>query len=264
MVVFLFNWMKLVMLLCLFEVHARRLQALKALTYAPSSSPEITQKLYEIVFGILDKVCPQIYLIVCSFLHLHWKNPALCTNIILHLDWKNPFLCTFSFSFLMILIASLKQPISYDFTFSLLMWVRLIWYIFSIYAVLSPIYFSPLFPDKSVQFIVPCCLFPSRKGVGGTVHCFVLEVIEMFDIFKLNTSKSDYTIFSCILLFTWRDTGMLRNSIWSNNLVSAGGVYIYFLLIANLKNWFVKIYYYYNRRWRTEFVQRKLFKILTF
>ncbi|TMX04364.1 hypothetical protein EJD97_009445 [Solanum chilense] len=38
------------------EFHARRLQALKALTYAPSSSPEITQKLYEIVFGILDKV----------------------------------------------------------------------------------------------------------------------------------------------------------------------------------------------------------------
>ncbi|KAJ8564573.1 hypothetical protein K7X08_001033 [Anisodus acutangulus] len=38
------------------EFHARRLQALKALTYAPSSSPEISQKLYEIVFGILDKV----------------------------------------------------------------------------------------------------------------------------------------------------------------------------------------------------------------
>nr|GEV76037.1 SH3 domain-containing protein [Tanacetum cinerariifolium] len=38
-----------------FEIHARRLQALKALTYA-SDSPEILQKLYEIVFGILDKV----------------------------------------------------------------------------------------------------------------------------------------------------------------------------------------------------------------
>ncbi|KAF3616364.1 hypothetical protein FXO37_35116 [Capsicum annuum] len=38
------------------EFHARRLQALKALTYAPSSSPEISEKLYEIVFGILDKV----------------------------------------------------------------------------------------------------------------------------------------------------------------------------------------------------------------
>ncbi|XP_049405715.1 uncharacterized protein LOC125869194 isoform X2 [Solanum stenotomum] len=38
------------------EFHARRLQALKALTYAPSSSPEISQKLYEIMFGILDTV----------------------------------------------------------------------------------------------------------------------------------------------------------------------------------------------------------------
>ncbi|KAJ0618701.1 putative SH3 domain-containing protein [Helianthus annuus] len=37
------------------EFHARRLQALKALTYA-SNSDEILQKLYEIVFGILDKV----------------------------------------------------------------------------------------------------------------------------------------------------------------------------------------------------------------
>ncbi|KAL8225600.1 hypothetical protein R6Q57_018157 [Mikania cordata] len=37
------------------EFHARRLQALKALTYA-SNSPEILQKLYEVVFGILDKV----------------------------------------------------------------------------------------------------------------------------------------------------------------------------------------------------------------
>ncbi|KAL7191013.1 hypothetical protein ACSBR2_023147 [Camellia fascicularis] len=38
------------------EFHARRLQALKALTYAPSSNPEIFSRLYEIVFGILDKV----------------------------------------------------------------------------------------------------------------------------------------------------------------------------------------------------------------
>jgi hypothetical protein len=38
------------------EFHARRLQALKALTYAPSSNNEILSKLYEIVFGILDKV----------------------------------------------------------------------------------------------------------------------------------------------------------------------------------------------------------------
>ncbi|KAK3013948.1 hypothetical protein RJ639_009531, partial [Escallonia herrerae] len=38
------------------EFHARRLQALKALTYAPSSSSDILSKLYEIVFIILDKV----------------------------------------------------------------------------------------------------------------------------------------------------------------------------------------------------------------
>ncbi|GLT80318.1 hypothetical protein SLA2020_517640 [Shorea laevis] len=38
------------------EFHARRLQALKALTYAPSSNTEILSKLYEIVFDILDKV----------------------------------------------------------------------------------------------------------------------------------------------------------------------------------------------------------------
>ncbi|GAV67567.1 SH3_1 domain-containing protein [Cephalotus follicularis] len=38
------------------EFHARRLQALKALTYAPSSNNDIFPKLYEIVFGILDKV----------------------------------------------------------------------------------------------------------------------------------------------------------------------------------------------------------------
>ncbi|KAJ0091226.1 hypothetical protein Patl1_14052 [Pistacia atlantica] len=38
------------------EFHARRLQALKALTYAPSSNTEILSKLYEIVFSILDKV----------------------------------------------------------------------------------------------------------------------------------------------------------------------------------------------------------------
>lgn len=38
------------------EFHARRLQALKALSYAPSSNSEILSRLYEIVFGILDKV----------------------------------------------------------------------------------------------------------------------------------------------------------------------------------------------------------------
>lgn len=38
------------------EFHARRLQALKALTYAPSSNSDVLSRLYEIVFGILDKV----------------------------------------------------------------------------------------------------------------------------------------------------------------------------------------------------------------
>ncbi|KAJ8753244.1 hypothetical protein K2173_017858 [Erythroxylum novogranatense] len=38
------------------EFHARRLQALKALTYAPSNSTDIISRLYEIIFGILDKV----------------------------------------------------------------------------------------------------------------------------------------------------------------------------------------------------------------
>ncbi|KAG9160397.1 hypothetical protein Leryth_008799 [Lithospermum erythrorhizon] len=38
------------------DFHARRLQAVKALTYAPSSNAEILSKLYEIVFGVLDQV----------------------------------------------------------------------------------------------------------------------------------------------------------------------------------------------------------------
>ncbi|KAI3849319.1 hypothetical protein MKW92_002905 [Papaver armeniacum] len=38
------------------EFHARRIAALKALTYAPSSSTEILTQIYEIVFGILEKV----------------------------------------------------------------------------------------------------------------------------------------------------------------------------------------------------------------
>ncbi|KAL5721502.1 hypothetical protein ACHQM5_005141 [Ranunculus cassubicifolius] len=41
------------------EFHARRIAALKALTAAPSSSSEILMKLYEIVFGILDKVADE-------------------------------------------------------------------------------------------------------------------------------------------------------------------------------------------------------------
>jgi hypothetical protein len=40
-----------------FEVHARRLAALKALTSASTSSSEMLEKLSEIVFGILEKVC---------------------------------------------------------------------------------------------------------------------------------------------------------------------------------------------------------------
>ncbi|GAU11819.1 hypothetical protein TSUD_75700 [Trifolium subterraneum] len=38
------------------EFHARRLQSLKALTYAPSTNSDILSRLYEIVFGILEKV----------------------------------------------------------------------------------------------------------------------------------------------------------------------------------------------------------------
>ncbi len=52
----------------IFEVHARRLQALKALTYAPSSNSDILSRLYEIVFGILDQVCP--ILIPCINVYL--------------------------------------------------------------------------------------------------------------------------------------------------------------------------------------------------
>jgi hypothetical protein len=39
-----------------FEVHARRLAALKALTSCSTSSSEMMEKLNEIVFGILEKV----------------------------------------------------------------------------------------------------------------------------------------------------------------------------------------------------------------
>eukprot|EP00268_Persea_americana_P024881 TRINITY_DN24260_c1_g1_i9.p1 TRINITY_DN24260_c1_g1~~TRINITY_DN24260_c1_g1_i9.p1 ORF type:complete len:373 (+),score=78.85 TRINITY_DN24260_c1_g1_i9:300-1418(+) len=38
------------------EIHARRIAALKALTFAPASNSQILAKMYEIVFGILDKV----------------------------------------------------------------------------------------------------------------------------------------------------------------------------------------------------------------
>lgn len=38
------------------EVHGRRVAALKSLTYGPTSNDDLLNKLYEIVFGILDKV----------------------------------------------------------------------------------------------------------------------------------------------------------------------------------------------------------------
>lgn len=38
------------------EAHAKRTAALKALTYAPTNKDEVLNRLYEIVFGILDKV----------------------------------------------------------------------------------------------------------------------------------------------------------------------------------------------------------------
>lgn len=38
------------------EFHARRLQSLKALTYAPPTDSDVLSRLYEIVFGILEKV----------------------------------------------------------------------------------------------------------------------------------------------------------------------------------------------------------------
>lgn len=47
-----------------FEVHARRLAALKALTSASTSSSEMMEKLSEIVFGILEKVGHSCQLLV--------------------------------------------------------------------------------------------------------------------------------------------------------------------------------------------------------
>lgn len=38
-------------------VHPRRIAALKALSFAPTTSNDVLATLYEIVFGILDKVC---------------------------------------------------------------------------------------------------------------------------------------------------------------------------------------------------------------
>ena len=52
----LWFWLFLNLIFFCLEVHARRLAALKALTAASESSSEILAKLYEIVFGILEKV----------------------------------------------------------------------------------------------------------------------------------------------------------------------------------------------------------------
>ena len=42
---------------CFFSaVHPRRIAALKALSFAPTTSNDVLATLYEIVFGILDKV----------------------------------------------------------------------------------------------------------------------------------------------------------------------------------------------------------------
>ena len=41
----------------LLSAHPRRIAALKTLTYAPINEDDLLNKLYEIVFGILDKVC---------------------------------------------------------------------------------------------------------------------------------------------------------------------------------------------------------------
>ena len=38
-------------------VHPRRIAALKALSFAPTTSNDVLSTIYEIVFGILDKVC---------------------------------------------------------------------------------------------------------------------------------------------------------------------------------------------------------------
>jgi hypothetical protein len=58
-----------------FEVHARRLQSLKALTYAPSTNSDILSRLYEIVFGILEKVCTFLFSLRCIY------NIDFCTFI---------------------------------------------------------------------------------------------------------------------------------------------------------------------------------------
>jgi uncharacterized protein YhhL (DUF1145 family) len=52
------TWLFVVLksLMLTFEVHARRLAALKALTSASTGSSEMMEKLNEIVFGILEKV----------------------------------------------------------------------------------------------------------------------------------------------------------------------------------------------------------------
>jgi hypothetical protein len=61
-----------------FEVHARRLAALKALTSSSTSSSEMMEKLYEIVFGVLEKVGNSW----CQLWFVHWHCPSNFTSII--------------------------------------------------------------------------------------------------------------------------------------------------------------------------------------
>jgi hypothetical protein len=54
----------------LFAVHPRRIAALKALSFAPTSSNDILATLYEIVFGILDKVCDHPVPLILSCMNI--------------------------------------------------------------------------------------------------------------------------------------------------------------------------------------------------
>lgn len=142
------------------------------------------------------------------FLHLHWQSLFPFTDIFFHFDWRSfPFVHLAS-HFWWILIAFLKQAISYDFTSTFLMCVST----YLAYMLCCLLFFQAIFliSKSNVMFLVvsfllvPYCLFRSCKGVGDMVHCFLLEVIELSYMFKLNTSNS------CILLFAWRDKGMLQ------------------------------------------------------
>lgn len=53
------------------SAHPRRIAALKTLTYAPVNEDDVLNKLYEIVFGILEKVC---YKYILHHLHAPYYN----------------------------------------------------------------------------------------------------------------------------------------------------------------------------------------------